>query len=47
MALNRAGSGKELQDLEMWYMVFISNIPLGVGANLEFIDTLLRNLVRI
>ena len=53
MALNKEGGGggggsdKELQALEIWYMVLMSKIPLGVGANCEFMEILLRNRVRI
>ena len=48
MALNKGGwSDKELQALELWYMVLMSKIPLGVGANCEFMEMLLRNGVRI
>ena len=42
MALKRMGSERLSQDMEIKYMVLISKRPLGVGANLELIEMLLK-----
>ena len=45
IALNKGGSPKESQALEMAYMVLMSKMPLGVGRKGELMESPLRNLV--
>ena len=47
IALNKTGSFRMLQVLEMSASVEKSKIPLGVGANLELIEMLLTSMYSI
>ena len=44
IALNKIGSGRMSHQMEIWYMVLISNKPLGEGENFELIEMLRRYL---
>ena len=44
IALNNRGSDRISHAIEIWYIISMVNMPLGVGLKGEFIEMLLRNL---